>query len=125
MTDGDQTTAPPLVSLKDLWVERGGVPILRGVTADIARGRITALIGLNGSGKSTLLRVLVGELPYRSGAIRFKCGSWYGSSVRHGIGPVFPISASTTCGTRSQHDSCSEGSISIKFNGCSVTRPGR
>lgn len=67
-------TAPPLVSLRNLWVERGGNPILRGVTADIARGRITALIGLNGSGKSTLLRVLVGELPYRRGQILFKCG---------------------------------------------------
>ena len=35
------------------------------MTADVARGRITALIGLNGSGKTTLLRALVGELPYR------------------------------------------------------------
>jgi zinc transport system ATP-binding protein len=69
-----EPTAPPLVSLRDLWVERGGNPILRGVTADVARGRITALIGLNGSGKSTLLRVLVGELPYRRGQILFKCG---------------------------------------------------
>ena len=69
-----EPTAPPLVSLRELWVERGGNPILRGVTADVARGRITALIGLNGSGKSTLLRVLVGELPYRRGQILFKCG---------------------------------------------------
>jgi zinc transport system ATP-binding protein len=67
-------SAPPLVSLRDLWVERGGNPILRGVTADVARGRITALIGLNGSGKSTLLRVLVGELPALRGRILFRCG---------------------------------------------------
>ena len=65
--------APPLVSLRDLWVERGGQPILRGVTADIARGQITAMIGLNGSGKSTLLRTLVGEFPYR-GERRYRCG---------------------------------------------------
>jgi zinc transport system ATP-binding protein len=63
----------PLVTLRDVWVSRGGTPVLRGVTADIARGRITALIGLNGSGKSTLLRALVQEFPYR-GEILFRCG---------------------------------------------------
>ena len=35
-----EPTAPPLVSLRDLWVERGGNPILRGVTADVARSRV-------------------------------------------------------------------------------------
>jgi zinc transport system ATP-binding protein len=65
--------APPLVSLKDVWVRRGDKAILRGVTADVAHGRISALIGLNGSGKSTLLRTLVGEFPYR-GTIAYRCG---------------------------------------------------
>jgi zinc transport system ATP-binding protein len=46
---------------------------LCGVTAEIARGQITAVIGLNGSGKTTLLRTLVGEYPYR-GQIIFRCG---------------------------------------------------
>ncbi len=63
----------PLVSLRDLRVLRGGRPVLDGVTADIARGRVTALIGLNGSGKSTLLRTLVGEFPHR-GEIQYRCG---------------------------------------------------
>ncbi|MCS7270421.1 MAG: metal ABC transporter ATP-binding protein, partial [Gemmataceae bacterium] len=65
--------APPLVAMRDLWVELGGRAILCGVTAEIARGRITAVIGLNGSGKTTLLRTLVGEYPYR-GQIVFRCG---------------------------------------------------
>ena len=43
------------------------------MTADIARGQITGLIGLNGSGKTTLLRAVVGEYPYR-GEIKFRCG---------------------------------------------------
>ena len=47
--------------------------ILTGRTADIARGKITGLIGLNGSGKTTLLRAVVGEYPYR-GEIKFRCG---------------------------------------------------
>ncbi|MFO0850896.1 MAG: metal ABC transporter ATP-binding protein [Gemmataceae bacterium] len=67
------TAAPPLLSLADVWVDRGGTPILRGVTADIARGDVTALIGLNGSGKSTLLRALVGEFPVR-GRLIYRCG---------------------------------------------------
>lgn len=65
--------AVPLVSLKNLRVVRGGRPVLDGVTADVARGRVTALIGLNGSGKSTLLRTLVGEFPHR-GEILYRCG---------------------------------------------------
>ncbi|OWK44416.1 metal ABC transporter ATP-binding protein [Fimbriiglobus ruber] len=71
----DQGRPPttPLVSLRDVCVDRGGRPIINKVTADLARGRITALIGLNGSGKSTLLRAVVGEFPYR-GEILFRCG---------------------------------------------------
>ena len=65
--------APPLVAIRDLSVELGGRLILNRVTADIARGRITGLIGLNGSGKTTLLRAVVGEYSHR-GQIRFFCG---------------------------------------------------
>lgn len=64
---------PPLVAVRDLWVELGGYPVLRGVNADIARGKITAVIGLNGSGKTTLLRAVVGEYAYR-GRINYRCG---------------------------------------------------
>lgn len=66
-------TARPLVSLTDLRVERGGRAVLTGVTADIPRGGVTAVVGLNGSGKSTLLRTLLGEFPYR-GQIKYRCG---------------------------------------------------
>jgi zinc transport system ATP-binding protein len=66
-------TSPPLVAIRNLSVELGGHLILNGVTADIARGQVTGLIGLNGSGKTTLLRAIVGEYQYR-GDIRFRCG---------------------------------------------------
>jgi zinc transport system ATP-binding protein len=61
------------VSIRGLRVELGGKSILRGVDAELARGRVTALIGLNGAGKSTLLRALVKEVPAR-GAVVFHCG---------------------------------------------------
>ncbi len=63
----------PLVTLRDVQVALDGTAILRGVTADIARGQITALIGLNGSGKTTLLRAILREIPCQ-GVIDFRCG---------------------------------------------------
>ena len=62
-----------LVTIDNLGVTLGGNTILRDLSAGLARGRITALIGLNGAGKSTLLRALVKEVPY-SGRIQFHCG---------------------------------------------------
>ena len=48
----------------------GSAPILKGITTDLPRGKLTALIGPNGAGKSTLLR-LIGRLePLQQGAIR-------------------------------------------------------
>lgn len=64
---------PPLVAIREVSVNLGGRPVLTRVTADVARGKITALIGLNGSGKTTLLRAVVGEYPYH-GRIQFHCG---------------------------------------------------
>lgn len=81
------TIARPLVSLRDLRVELGGNPILRGVTAGIGRGNITALIGLNGSGKTTLLRALVNEYPH-TGTIQFHCGHDHSKPYPEAIGYV-------------------------------------
>lgn len=63
----------PLVSLTNLRVELGGNEILRGLSAELTRNQITALVGTNGSGKTTLLRALLKEIPYR-GDICFHCG---------------------------------------------------
>lgn len=62
----------PLVTIRHLSVQLGDNPILRGVHASLARGQITALIGMNGSGKTTLLRAILKEIPY-SGQIEFHC----------------------------------------------------
>ena len=76
-----------LVTIRDLCVDLGGVSILKGVNAGLARGRITALIGLNGSGKSTLLRALVKEAPYR-GQIAFHCGHDHSKPTPEHVGYV-------------------------------------
>lgn len=76
-----------LVTIRDLCVTLGGKPILQGVKADLARGRITALIGLNGSGKTTLLRAVLKEIPY-SGRIRFTCGHDHNQPMPQHVGYV-------------------------------------
>src|SRR5262249_41591701 len=70
---GGRPAMNPLLSIRDLRVRLGGKEVLKGVDAELARGKITALIGLNGAGKSTLLRALVKEGPYQ-GEGRFFCG---------------------------------------------------
>ena len=45
------------------------VPVLKGVTATLARGEIVALMGRNGAGKSTLLKALVGMRAPDSGTV--------------------------------------------------------
>lgn len=67
------SNARTLVEIKNLHVTLGGVMILRGLSCEIAAGKITALIGLNGSGKTTFLRAMLKEVPY-SGRIEFHCG---------------------------------------------------
>src|SRR5262245_36484878 len=76
-----------LVTLRDVRVDLGGNPILQGVTADIARGQITALIGLNGSGKTTLLRAILKEVPYQ-GRINFRCGHDHNHPTPEHVGYV-------------------------------------
>jgi zinc transport system ATP-binding protein len=76
-----------LVTLRDVRVSLGGNPILQGVTADIARGQITALIGLNGSGKTTLLRAILKEIQY-DGRIHFRCGHDHNRPTPQHVGYV-------------------------------------
>ena len=77
----------PLVSMQKLCVELGGVEILRGLTAEIARNQITALVGTNGSGKTTLLRALLKEIPY-AGVVTFHCGHDHSRPNPHHVGYV-------------------------------------
>jgi iron complex transport system ATP-binding protein len=53
----------------NLTLARGAAPTLSGVSADIARGQITAICGPNGAGKSTLLLGLAGLLEPEQGAV--------------------------------------------------------
>ena len=57
------------LNVNDLCVERGGVPVLMGVSFGLDAGQALILRGPNGSGKTTLLRTLAGLQPPLSGSI--------------------------------------------------------
>jgi len=50
-------------------LSRGTRPILTGVTLEIARGELVALMGPSGSGKTTILRAVAGLERFDTGAI--------------------------------------------------------
>lgn len=57
------------LSIKDLHVDRGGIPVIRGVDFHAASGEISVLLGSNGAGKTTLLESLSGIIPVKAGVI--------------------------------------------------------
>lgn len=64
----------PLLYIEDLHVSVEGKQILKGVTLQIDRGQVHAIMGPNGSGKSTLANALMGHPKYEitGGRIWFK-----------------------------------------------------
>jgi len=62
----------PLLSVRDLVVHYGVIRALSGISLQVPKGRIVALIGANGAGKSTTLRAISGLVRPTSGAVEFQ-----------------------------------------------------
>ncbi|NVM92718.1 simple sugar transport system ATP-binding protein [Variovorax sp. SG517] len=64
----DASPSPgPVLQLRGIHKQFGGIPVLRDVRLDLYPGEIHALMGQNGAGKSTLIKVLTGVLPSSGG----------------------------------------------------------
>ena len=62
----------PILRIKDLKVNYGGIEAVKGISLDVPKGEIVTLIGANGAGKSSTLRAISGLVKPTSGTIEFE-----------------------------------------------------
>ncbi len=60
-----------MLELKEINVQYGKRPVLRGVSLSIAAGEVVSVIGANAAGKTTTLRTIMGLKELASGAVVF------------------------------------------------------
>jgi ABC-type sugar transport system ATPase subunit len=63
------TTAAPFISIQNITKRFPGVVALDGVSIEIERGELHAIVGENGAGKSTLMKILSGVIPEFEGEL--------------------------------------------------------
>ena len=61
-----------LLEVKDLHVNYGVIPALKGISFEVDEGEVIALIGANGAGKTTTLHTVTGLIEPASGTIMFE-----------------------------------------------------
>ena len=62
-------TADSLIEIEDLRFAYGSNSILKGVSLEVPRGKVVAILGASGVGKSTLLRLMGGQLRPAGGRV--------------------------------------------------------
>ncbi len=63
--------AETILKITDLRAAYGGIRALDGVSMEVEKGRVVAVLGANGAGKSTLLKCLSGEHKIIGGSVVF------------------------------------------------------
>lgn len=62
-----------MIRISNLTKSFDGVPVLKGISAEIAKGEAVSVIGPSGTGKSTLLRIIAGLEQQDSGTVELGC----------------------------------------------------
>jgi D-xylose transport system ATP-binding protein len=76
------TGEAPLLRLEAITRKFGAIEALRGISFEIRRGEVVALLGDNGAGKSTLVKIISGGLEPSSGRVL------YDGAERHFASPA-------------------------------------
>ncbi|MDZ7808996.1 MAG: ABC transporter ATP-binding protein [Arhodomonas sp.] len=80
----EAATAEPVLSVNNVEVVYDDVIlVLRGVSMDVPKGQVVALLGANGAGKSTTLKAISGLLHSEDGEITRGNISFEGETVSH------------------------------------------
>jgi branched-chain amino acid transport system ATP-binding protein len=61
-----------ILDIQDLHVSYGNIKALKGITIQVPKGKVVALLGANGAGKTTTLRTISGIVPSESGSIKLE-----------------------------------------------------
>lgn len=60
-----------MITVENLHVYYGNIHAIKGISFEVRKGEITALIGANGAGKSTIIKTICGLMNPRDGEILF------------------------------------------------------
>ena len=60
-----------MLKIEDIHTYYGDSYVLQGVSLEVKKGMVLAMLGRNGVGKTTLIRSIIGFTPARSGRILF------------------------------------------------------
>ncbi len=88
-----------VIELKNVYKRFNGKKVIDGVSINVKKGEVLAIIGPSGCGKSTLLRLIIGLFPPTSGEIIVKGNNIVNMEkdelvgIRKNIGMVFQSSA--------------------------------
>jgi len=61
-----------MLRVSDLWAGYSAVPVLKGVSIEVAAGAFVSIVGPNGAGKTTLFKTISGIVQPTAGAIGFE-----------------------------------------------------
>jgi len=68
----DAMSAQPILRLANIESCYGPITAIRGITLDLMRGQIVAVLGANGAGKTSILKTISGVLDPLKGTIEFE-----------------------------------------------------